>query len=226
MTRNQLEYWNLQETKRHNAATEGETGRHNVAEEGETKRHNVMSESEMQRHNMRTEMQTDTNLLETQRHNIATEGYTKQSVAETQRANRASESIRREQNRLESQKLGLTQSQIAESIRHNIASEGISLSSLAETQRSNKARESLTAMETSEMIRHNKENELVSYLNTGISAANSVADIAMGIGKTRAVSRSASTPNLTNVYSNKYDLSDRRMVNLNSRTQNNLLGTY
>lgn len=51
MTANQINYWNLQETKRHNVTTEGETERHNRATEGidlgrleETRRHNVASE--------------------------------------------------------------------------------------------------------------------------------------------------------------------------------------
>lgn len=95
MLQSQVNYWTLQENKRHNLAMEelqraansiarydvdvkaqnvSELGRHNVAMEGETSRHNV-----------RTEQQQDTSL------NL---GYF--NAYENQRANMASEAIRRE----------------------------------------------------------------------------------------------------------------------------------
>lgn len=73
MTSNQIAYWNLQETKRSNAARETETARSNRAREGETSRHNVVQEgidrsrvgvergklAETQLHNRKTESQSD-----------------------------------------------------------------------------------------------------------------------------------------------------------------------
>lgn len=78
MTRNQIEYWNVKETGRHNLATETETNRHNLA----------------------TEAVDLGNLQEAQRHNRTTEGLTGQSLgieaqkaAETARHNLASEKL-------------------------------------------------------------------------------------------------------------------------------------
>lgn len=58
MTANQLQYWNLQETKRSNLAKEGEEKRKNVeninaeySKLEETKRHNQAAETENIRHN-------------------------------------------------------------------------------------------------------------------------------------------------------------------------------
>lgn len=76
----------LQESIRHNTATEGETYRHNVATESlgdrqlaETIRFNKANQKENKRHNVAGEK-------ETKRHNLATE-------KETKRSNKASESI-------------------------------------------------------------------------------------------------------------------------------------
>lgn len=117
MTRNQIEYWNLQENKRHNLVSEGETGRHNVVTEGETGRHNVTTEAidigklgETTRHNIASEGLEGAKinlgyaeLGESTRHNIATELNTgtdlnikQQNVEETERHNQATESIERD----------------------------------------------------------------------------------------------------------------------------------
>lgn len=91
MTKTQVDYWNYQESKRHNLATEGletgklaETTRHNLVTEGETSRHNLVTEGETQRHNLVTEGQ------ESQRIAISA-GV----LAESQRHNRAQESVAR-----------------------------------------------------------------------------------------------------------------------------------
>lgn len=138
MTGNQLRYWELQETKRHNVTGEGETNRHNVVTESETNRHNVATENidisklgETMRHNKVTEGQTDRDLGEKYRHNLVTE-------SETGRHNKATE--------------GIDLGKLGESIRHNQASESIegrkndlSQSSILETGRHNQATEELTA---------------------------------------------------------------------------------
>lgn len=107
MLSTQVEYWKLQENKRHNVETEAqgwfnakEAQRHNV----ETENVNWFSANEGQRHNLATEDINRFSALETQRHNIVSEG-------ETQRHNVMTEN------------LGF--SNLAEDIRHNKASESI-----------------------------------------------------------------------------------------------------
>lgn len=114
MTRNQIEYWNLNETRRHNVTTENETVRHNQASESETNRHNVVSEG------------IDLGQLsETARHNRAGEAVAQQNVqlglgtlSENIRHNRASEA-------LTGTDLNIRSSIAAETARHNAVTEGI-----------------------------------------------------------------------------------------------------
>lgn len=122
MTRNQIEYWNMKESGRHNVATEGETERHNRATEGidiskltESQRHNLeterqgsidvatrrMSQQEAVRHNIVSEGQgaVDLNikagqLAETQRHNTATEAYQGTQAYSQSRLNNATADLR------------------------------------------------------------------------------------------------------------------------------------
>lgn len=103
MTHNQINYWNLQETNRHNVVTENETGRHNRA----TESIDLGKLNESIRHNQRTEGQTDVSLgiesgklQETIRHNQATEGLSgadlnikADTLQETSRHNQTQERI-------------------------------------------------------------------------------------------------------------------------------------
>lgn len=80
MTNNQIQYWNLQEAKRHNFAGEEETSRHNKVTESvdigqlaETSRHNRVTENETSRHNQATEGIDVAKLHETSRHNMEAE---------------------------------------------------------------------------------------------------------------------------------------------------------
>lgn len=174
MTRNQIEYWNVQESKRHNVTTEGETQRHNVATEYETGRHNRVSESidlgnlnESIRHNKTTETETNRHNLatenETYRHNVRTEGQTDMSLnldagrlAETSRAN----SIR--------------QQELAEQARHNMAQESLSgvdlnirAGTLQETSRHNVATEQIdVARAQSEIELQAAKTEYQNIVNT------------------------------------------------------------
>lgn len=107
MTANQINYWNLQENKRHNLVSEGtekdklsESKRHNVAGEQlesgklyESQRHNVATENislgslfESSRHNKATES-------ELQRHNVALETVDSGKLQESQRHNRYQEKL-------------------------------------------------------------------------------------------------------------------------------------
>lgn len=168
MTTNQIQYWSLQEQKRHNLATERQTDR-NLAENErshmaneslvlmqnlETARHNLAGELEMNRHNVAYEN-------ETQRHNLANEDYNNRLLIEQTRHN------------VESEKIGfanvsLGYAQLAESTRHNKASENIATQQNIETRRSNIANEQIRSQANqvsfqslSENIRHNmaQENE-------------------------------------------------------------------
>lgn len=118
MLATQVSYWQIQETKRHNLATESqarrelietkrhnlagedETRRHNFAWEAENQRHNIAAESENQRHNINAEDIERARLAENKRHNIASEGIDWARVNESVRHNRADESIGRQQNTL------------------------------------------------------------------------------------------------------------------------------
>lgn len=109
MTKNQIDYWNLQELKRSNMARESETASHNreMEQQGraglaESKRHSLATESEATRHNYQTEALGSQDLLERSRSNRANEANTRQrnaieanKVSETQRSNMANESIGR-----------------------------------------------------------------------------------------------------------------------------------
>lgn len=109
MTKNQIDYWNLQESKRANLARESETAKHNreVEKQGrdtiiETVTHNRNSERETAGHNRATEAQSSLDLLERSRSNRANEALTAQRnvnesnrLIETTRSNLANEAIGR-----------------------------------------------------------------------------------------------------------------------------------
>lgn len=132
MTHNQINYWNLQESKRHNVVTETETNRHNVATENidlgrlqETTRHNLATEGETNRHNVRTEGQTDVNL-----------GLQQGTLSEVQRHNLASE-------QLGYGNLNLGYGQLTEQQRHNVSTESIQKFQAVSQDELNKARSQL-----------------------------------------------------------------------------------
>lgn len=132
MTHNQINYWNMKETGRHNVATEVETNRHNVATEQidlgklqETSRHNLATEGETNRHNLVTEGQTNVNL-----------GYTGATLDEMKRHNQALES-------LQNVDLNIKQGQLDENVRHNVSQEGINRYSAISQAELNDARAGL-----------------------------------------------------------------------------------
>lgn len=134
MTRNQISYWELQETTRNHMAVEAETNRSNLAREKETQRHNVATEKE------------------TNRSNLARE---KQAAIDSNRAYENARLDRRRQIRNDWMIYSNTRNQLAETARHNKVMEAQGASSLAnqaydlsmreaqirETNRSNLARE-------------------------------------------------------------------------------------
>lgn len=150
MTKNQLEYWRNEETKRANRATESEEKRHNLAMEGhnarsliESGRHNRVTEAETGRSNRANEyLKSQSNTIalnqlgENRRHNMATETndllkieQQRYATDEQRRHNQQSEKIdsvrndiNREYNR---DTIRLGNKQADEAKRHNQTSEWI-----------------------------------------------------------------------------------------------------
>nr|AVX53386.1 putative ORF1 [Marmot picobirnavirus] len=98
MTKNQLDYLGLVETKRNNIVVANESKRHSQAVEHETRRNNIVNSDlarsqleETKRSNLRKEDQQDRNLDEIGRHNLVTEQQGQASLEETAKHNRASE---------------------------------------------------------------------------------------------------------------------------------------
>lgn len=179
MTSNQIAYWSMKaqnrqidESKRHNLATEGETGRHNrateqvdisqlaeqsrhnVVSEKETNRHNVASENEINRHNLTTEKQGQQQIDESRRHNIESERQNILGLQETSRHNKVSENI--------------SISDLAERGRHNLATE-------SEANRHNVASEQETA-------RTNHANEYIRRAANDIQSRVADYNYQLGLG--------------------------------------------
>lgn len=172
MTQNQINYWNLKESNRHNVVTENETNRHNVATEGidlgklnETARHNKVSEG-----------QTDQSLAiesgklnETRRHNLQTEGQTNVN-------------------------LGIQAGVLQENKRHNQATEAltgadlnIKAGQLTETGRHNVATEALSKMQTISQVELNEANAALAEVRTTWEALKSSSDVQLSGAKVREI---------------------------------------
>lgn len=165
MTQNQVAYWNLQELKRHNAATEAETNRANVTAEQETSRKNRASESvqlmthqEAVRHNLAQENLNITQLAETQRHNVAQELQFSIQSRETERHNRAQET---------------------ETARHNTL-----MSSIQASQAASRERETMVAIDKAKLAREQFEfDKQMQSINTGIKGVDTGVKIIQSIAR-------------------------------------------
>lgn len=183
MTRNQIEYWNMKESIRHNKATEQETNRHNVQSETvdlgnlnenirhnksvetETRRHNKVGETESNRHNLETERQGRDVIAETGRHNLETERQGRDIIAETGRHNRATE--------------GIDLGKLNETIRHNVVTEGqedrridLSMGQLSEQQRHNLVSEGQTAQDITNRKEQTEINRFAAESQAQVNNAN------------------------------------------------------
>lgn len=103
MTRNQIDFWNMRETGRHNRATEVEVGRHNRVSEAV----DLGNLQELSRHNLATEAVASRNA-----------DISQFSAAEAARHNRATEA-------LTGTDLNIKAGTLTESIRHNLSTERI-----------------------------------------------------------------------------------------------------
>lgn len=118
MTHNQIDYWKLQESIRHNRKTEDQT---DVANQ-ETYRHNVSYEGETVRHNRATETVSQGSLAETVRHNQAAERVTFGELSEKNRHNVA---VEKETTRHNVSDESTKRGELAEKVRHNTEEEAI-----------------------------------------------------------------------------------------------------
>lgn len=161
MTKNQIEYGKLLETRRSNLRDEELTHARDTAarearliELGESQRHNRAQESaklvelgEASRHNKATEALTGTqldiqrgSLDETTRHNRQSELLSRQQISEASRHNKATES---------------------ESARHNVATEQATVVDLQERARHNQVTEAETATHNRNVEGETKRHNLV-----------------------------------------------------------------
>lgn len=140
MTGNQIAFWGLQESKRHNLAVEAETKRYNDLYLGEVYRHNIAGETEVNRHNLAVES-------ETHRSNVANEAIRKEANAIQDWYNRAS--------------IGLGYSQLAYQRERDANQLAYQYAALDETTRSNKVKEQQAQSQLNELIRANKAKEQI-----------------------------------------------------------------
>lgn len=173
MTRNQINYWDLEEKKRSNRAQEIETNRANLAREGETARNNRAVEAETNRSNLAREQ-------ETHRANVANEDIKNRTLIETGRHNLATEGLQQQQIGLGYSQLGLGYSQLAEQQRTNQANEQIAASraatemqKVAEQQRHNLQTETNASRQTliSGLETQTKINSMSANMLTGLAGS-------------------------------------------------------
>lgn len=197
MTRNQIEYWKLQETQRSNLEYErqgreqlAETKRSNLARETETNRSNLARETETHRANLMHEYQVDLqrrqdayftlrNQIETNRSNLAQEKIAKQRNDEQHRTNVANENIRLIQALTNQRQAELQQQQIyvqrnEQYTRQAIANatNRLGYAQLAETSYANRQSENLRQQQIAESIRSNMANEYIRTFANQTSAKN------------------------------------------------------
>lgn len=158
MTKNQIDYWRLQEEKRSHAATEGETKRSNLAKEAENYRSNLARETETHRANVVSEGIAFGNLSEATRSHMANEGIAQANLEETVRHQMATESETQRSNLAKEMENYRHNSAVeSETRRSNIVNEGINAGYLAEQTVYHQ--QQLAHDKTSESNRHKEATE-------------------------------------------------------------------
>lgn len=163
MTRNQLEYARLLETRRSNMANEVLGGQQVQISQGNL--------AEVIRHNQAGESQQGRSLDEAIRHNVQTENLNSRSIQEGERSNRAREyETQRSNIAREHETLRSNVERENETARHNFVTEGqtnvsLSLSDQAqrELERSHRATETTNLLKVSEDARSNLARESETY---------------------------------------------------------------
>lgn len=183
MTKNQIDYWNLQEVKRNNARNWKENQLHNRNVEAETHRANTAREYqermnlvETNRANLEREAQNRRSLDEQRRHSLATE-------TENQRSNLATEANNRFANntnlvlglgQLANARTGLSiQQHQADTARMNAYTQSRNID---ETRRSHMANEEIAKSNLLEQVRANKRQEELSADRNALTKAQQRID--------------------------------------------------
>lgn len=165
MTTNQLEYWRLQEDKRHNRAVEDETKRANRQSSRDSRYASDMryrGSVEPARINAQHYARMD---METNRHNIVNEQI--QQMAHQAELARITMGYDQMANSREIANI---------SAAVGYAGVGATYANIAETSRANQAREALTGLQLIETQRHNEAGESIS--RSQAAAANRQASVA------------------------------------------------
>lgn len=176
MTKNQIEYWKLQEQKRANSAMELENVRSNMAREHETERANRANEAQTKVRDANTFAINYAANQEKQRSNMAQEALT-MAYNDRYFANLA-DRLQHDRNVLQ-ETTRSNKARESETRRSNIAMEN-------ELQRSHRASEGLQAEAQAETIRSHYVNEDVAQQSTNISKLN-----AMNASRTADINKEA-----------------------------------
>lgn len=171
MLATQVQYWGIQETKRHNLVSERQTDK---------------QLAEQQRHNTETEHVQWFNARESQRHNQEAETISWFTARESQRHNKQQEAISWFGAR-ENQRHNLVTEK--ETQRHNYATE-------FETSRHNKQQESIGWFSASETRRHNLSTEAITRQNNEYMQGMSLLNFIEGQRHNRTTEQNQATKNL------------------------------
>lgn len=139
MTKNQIDYWSLVESERHNRRSEREESRANRARERENTRSNVARETEQNRANLASEqLSRERNAISAETNTI-NRLYNERSLAETERRNLVSEELSRAQ--LGASLSSIEANRYASELNYSAALNqvGLGYSQLEETARRNQA---------------------------------------------------------------------------------------
>lgn len=205
MTRNQIEYFNAVESKRHNLASEKEANRSNRAREVETNRHNVVTEGETNRHNVASE-------VEINRHNVATEREATRHNVVVEQQTRDQNLWLRSQQRLESDRNYYLRKQQNEMQAQHLSNEAYS----NQTGRLN----------LSFLDRHYQRMDATALMNAETQRAVGFGNLNVGLLNASTASRNASTNEINAAtsarrvtYQNMYDQGMLRNNTLTANSQ-------
>lgn len=206
MTRNQIEFWRLNETVRANKAVEAhnravleynyqvleENKRANLAREAELHRSNVANEVHNERVRVDNFYFNSRQMAEQKRRNQESELMARRQLAELSKHNRASETAQFSQLKLQAMSLSNAARNTIEAERSNRANEQLNSLRIAETTRSNMRNEQTNLMHLNEQIRSNQASEAIRRQ----SNANTLRSLEEQMRHNRSVEAETSRHNL------------------------------
>lgn len=172
LTRNQISYWELQETTRNHMAVERETNRSNLAKEKENARHNMAVESETNRSNLANEKQARINsnrayenAILDRRRQIRNDWqvYTNNrlNLAENARHNKVVEAQQQSNLANQAYELSIREAQLKETSRANLAREANDRLSIQNLGKYQQQQISLSKQQLQETVRNNTLANLI-----------------------------------------------------------------